>query len=146
MCTEGIRIDQRKTKVVKRLSRPFSSTDIQSFLGFARYYRRLFEVFSSITSPLTDLTQKKDMIVWSDIFEKNFQLLKNNLTYALILTLPEGTKGFVTYCDASCVCLGGVLMQHRKVTAYAFKQLKVHVNNYPTYDLELAAIVFALNI
>ena len=37
-------------------------------------------------------------------------------------------------------------MQHENVTAYALRQLKKHEQNYPTHDLELAAIVFALRI
>ena len=61
-------------------------------------------------------------------------------------TLPEGTQGFVVYCDASRVGLGCVLMQNGKVIAYASRQLKVHEKNYPTHDLELAAVVFALKI
>ena len=63
-----------------------------------------------------------------------------------VLTLPEGTQGFVAYCDASRFGLGCVLMQNGKVIAYASRQLKVHEKNYPTHDLELGAVVFALNI
>ena len=63
-----------------------------------------------------------------------------------MLTLPEGTKDFIVYCDASRVGLGFVLMQHGKVVAYASRQLKVHERNYPIHDLELAAVVFALKI
>ena len=67
------------------------------------------------------------------------------LTFTLVLTLPEGTKGFVVY-DASRVDLGCVLMQKGKVIAYASRQLRVHERNYPTNDLELATIVFPLKI
>ena len=63
-----------------------------------------------------------------------------------MLTLPEGTKGFVVYCGSSHVGLGCVLMKHRKVKAFAYRQLKVHERNYPTHDLELAAMVFPLKI
>ena len=73
-------------------------------------------------------------------------MLKDRLTSALVLTLPEGIKGFVVYCDASHMGLGCVLMKHGKVIAYASRQLKVHERNYPTPDLELAAVVFALKI
>ena len=62
------------------------------------------------------------------------------------LTLPGGTQDFVVYCDASRVGLGCVLMQNGNVIAYSSKQLKVHENNYPINDLELAAAVFALEI
>ncbi|WMV58848.1 hypothetical protein MTR67_052233, partial [Solanum verrucosum] len=56
----------------------------------------------------------------------------------MVLTLQEGTDGFVVYCDASRVGLGCLLIQHGKVIAYASRQLKVHEKNYPTHDLELA--------
>ena len=72
--------------------------------------------------------------------------MKDRLTSALVLTLPEGTKGFVVYCDASLVGLGCVFMQNGKVVAYASRQLKLHEINYPTHDLVLAAKVFALKI
>ena len=77
---------------------------------------------------------------------KSFQELKDRLTKAPVLTLPEGTDGFVVYCDASRVVLGCVLMQNGKVITYASRQLKVHKKNYPTHDLELAAVVYALKI
>ncbi|GKC63715.1 putative reverse transcriptase domain-containing protein [Tanacetum coccineum] len=60
---------------------------------------------------------------------------------ALILALPEGTEGFVVYCDASLKGYGAVLMQKEKVIAYASRQLKVHEENYTTHDLELGAIL-----
>ncbi|WMV32813.1 hypothetical protein MTR67_026198 [Solanum verrucosum] len=68
------------------------------------------------------------------------------LTTTLILTLPEGSNGFVIYCDASRVDLGCVLMHRGKVIAYASRQLKVHEKKYLTHDLEFAAVVFALKI
>ena len=72
--------------------------------------------------------------------------MKTRLTSSPILTLPNGVDGFVVYCDASRVRLGCVLMQKGKVIAYASRQLKPHEKNYPTYDLELVAVVFALKI
>ena len=63
-----------------------------------------------------------------------------------VLTLSEGTQGFVVYCDISRVGLGSILMQNRKVIVYASRQLKVHEKNYPTHDLELAVVIFALKI
>nr|GEU48324.1 hypothetical protein [Tanacetum cinerariifolium] len=61
-----------------------------------------------------------------------------------IKALPEGTKDFVVYCDASLKGYRVVLMQREKVIAYASRQLKVHEENYTTHDLELGAVVFAL--
>ncbi|GKF47577.1 putative reverse transcriptase domain-containing protein, partial [Tanacetum coccineum] len=65
---------------------------------------------------------------------------------APILALPEGSKNFVVYCDASHKGLGAVLMQREKVIAYASRQLKVHEKNYTTHDLELGTVVFALKM
>ena len=50
------------------------------------------------------------------------------------------------YIDASRQGLGAVLMQHGSVVAYASRQLKKHEVNYPTHDLELAVVVFALKL
>nr|GFA84840.1 putative reverse transcriptase domain-containing protein [Tanacetum cinerariifolium] len=68
------------------------------------------------------------------------------LVSAPVLTLPSGSDGFWIYSDASKKGLGCVLMQHGKVIAYASRQLKPYEVNYPTHDLELAAVVFALKI
>ena len=83
---------------------------------------------------------------WSDDYEKSFEELKTKLTTSPILTLPEGSDGYVIYYDASRVGLGCVLMQRDMVIAYASRQLKVHKKNYPTHDLKIAAVVFKLNI
>ena len=71
--------------------------------------------------------------------EVSFQKFKESLTLTLVLALLSSTSGFVVFCDASGLGLGCVLMQHGKVIAYASRKLKVHENNYPTHDLELAA-------
>ena len=68
------------------------------------------------------------------------------MTTAPVLALPEPHKPFVVFSDASKFGLGCVLMQEGGVVAYASRQLKDHEKNYPTHDLELAAIVFALKI
>ena len=65
---------------------------------------------------------------------------------APILTVPEGNEGYMVYSDASRQGVGCVLMQNEKVVAYASRQLKPHELNYPTHDLELAAVIFALKI
>jgi len=70
--------------------------------------------------------------------------MKRRLTTAPILIIPDTSKMFEVYCDASYQGLGCVLMQEKRPVAYASRQLKVHEKNYPTHDLELAAVVFAL--
>ncbi|KAJ9180916.1 hypothetical protein P3X46_009103, partial [Hevea brasiliensis] len=76
----------------------------------------------------------------------SFDELKKCLTEAPVLTLLTPGKEYTVYSDASHNGLGCVLMQDRNVIAYASRQLKPHEKNFPTHDLELAAIVFALKI
>ena len=68
------------------------------------------------------------------------------MTTAPVLTLPEGTQGFVVYCAMSRVGLGCVLVPNGKIIAYASRQLKIHKKNYPTHDLELVVVVLSLKI
>nr|GEY68058.1 putative reverse transcriptase domain-containing protein [Tanacetum cinerariifolium] len=77
--------------------------------------------------------------------DEAFQLLKQKLCSAPIFALPEGTKDFVVYCDASLKDYGAVLMQREKVIAYASRQLKTHEENYTSHHLELRDIVLALS-
>jgi len=65
---------------------------------------------------------------------------------APILALPTTNKDFVVYSDASRSGLGYVLMQEDRVIAYASRQLETLERNYPTHNLELAAVVFTLKI
>ena len=68
------------------------------------------------------------------------------LVEAPVLTQPISGKEYTLYSDASGIGLGCVLMQDGKVVGYASKQLKPNEQNYPTHDLELAAVVFSLKI
>ena len=72
--------------------------------------------------------------------------MKNKLTSAPVLALPEGTKGFVVYRDVYRVGLGCFLVQHGNVIAYASRKLKKHDKKYPAHNLELVSVVFALQI
>ena len=104
------------------------------------------EGFSRIVAPLTQLTRKNAKFVWTEECEKSFQELKQGLVTALVLTIPSNLGGFIIYSDALRKGLGCVLMQHGKVIAYASRQLKSYEQNYPTHDLKLTVVVFALNI
>ena len=95
---------------------------------------------------MTALLEKNAKYLWSDKCQANFDELKKRLTTASVLILPDLSKNFSIYCDASRLGLGCVLMQEERVVAYASRQLRKHELNYPTHDLELAAMVHALKI
>jgi hypothetical protein len=91
---EGISLDPAKVQAVSEWQRPFSATDIRSFLGMARYYRRFIMNFAKIAMPLTHLTKKGVKFEWTDKGEESFQELKNCLISALVLALPIGGEDF----------------------------------------------------
>nr|GEV59539.1 reverse transcriptase domain-containing protein [Tanacetum cinerariifolium] len=95
---------------------------------------------------MTNLTQKSVKFDWGEKEEAAFQLSKQKLCSAPIMSLPDGSENFVVYCDASHKGLGAILMQKDKVIAYAPRQLKIHDNNHTTHDLELGAVVFSLKM
>nr|GEX27403.1 putative reverse transcriptase domain-containing protein [Tanacetum cinerariifolium] len=142
----GIHVDPAKIESIKDWAFPKTPTKIRQFLGLAGYYRRFIEGFLKIAKSMTKLTQKGIKFDWGEKEENAFQLIKQKLCSAPILALPEGSKDFVVYCDASHKGLGAALMQREKVIAYASRQLKVHEQNYTTHDLELGSVVFALEI
>ncbi|KAA3487476.1 DNA/RNA polymerases superfamily protein [Gossypium australe] len=139
---EGIRVDPRKIKAMLDWKQPKNVSEIRSFLSLAGYYHRFFEGFSLIATPLTKLLRKGVPFVWTDAQQSSFEKLKSILTQASVLIQPESEKEF----DASHNGLVCILMQDGKVVAYASHQLKIHEGNYPTHDLELAAMVFTLKI
>ena len=85
---DGIQVDTQKIEAISEWPRPTTVIEIRSFLGLAGYYRRFLQDFSRIETPMTRLTQKNTKFVWSDACENSFQLLKEKLTTAPVLTLP----------------------------------------------------------
>ena len=120
--------------------------EIKSFLGLAGYYRRFIEGFSKRARPMTRLTQKGVKFDWTEECERSFQDLKKKLTTTPVLVTPSGSEGFAIYCDASKEGLGCVLTHNSRVIANGSRQLKPYERNYPTHDMELAAMIFILKL
>ncbi|GJS46814.1 putative reverse transcriptase domain-containing protein [Tanacetum coccineum] len=114
--SEGIHVDPAKIESIKDWTSPKSPTEIRQFLGLAGYYRRFIEGFSKIAKPMTKLTQKKVKFEWGDKQEAAFQLLKQKLCSAPTFALPEGSKDFIAYGDASKKGLGAVLIANEEKT------------------------------
>jgi hypothetical protein len=120
---EGIAVNPSKVASVLEWESPKNVKQIRGFLGMAGYYQRFIKGFSKIAGPMTKLLRKNTLFVWSDECEASFQTLKEKLTTAPVLALPETGKDYTVYCDASKNGLGCVLMQDRKVIAYGSRQL-----------------------
>ena len=75
--------------------------EIHSFLELAGYYRRFIEGFFKLAKPMIALLEKNAKFVWSEKCQSNFEELKKRLTTAPVLVLPDLSKSFSIYCDAS---------------------------------------------
>ncbi|WVZ51842.1 LOW QUALITY PROTEIN: hypothetical protein U9M48_002947, partial [Paspalum notatum var. saurae] len=127
----GIMVDPSKISSVPEVVK-----EVRGFLGLAGYYRRFIE-----NSKADDIIAEMGVpFIWTKERQAAFDELKKRLTTAPVLTLPDLTKSFTVYYDASKEGLGCVLMQEGKVIAYASRQLRNDEVNYPTHDLELAAV------
>ena len=143
---EGSQVDPKKVEGIIEWKPPRNVTKVHSFLGLAGYYIRFIKGFSMTVAPMMRLLQNNVKFEWSKKCQYSFEKLKAFLTDALVLTQPTYGKEYTIFSNASLNALGCVLMQEGKMVAYASRKLKPHEKNYPTHDLELASIVFALKI
>nr|GEU40999.1 putative reverse transcriptase domain-containing protein [Tanacetum cinerariifolium] len=120
----GIHVDPAKIESIKDWASPKTPMEIRQFLGLAGYYRGFIEGFSKIAKSMTKLTQKGIKFDWGEKEENAFQLIKQKLCSAPILSLPEGSKDFVVYYDVSHKGLGVVLMQREKILEAQIEALK----------------------
>jgi hypothetical protein len=115
-------------------------------MGITGCYRRFIEGFSKISYPITSLQKKGTMFNWSDKCQDSFNKLKELLTTTPILKVVDPDKDFNICVDACREGLGGVLTQEGQVICYESRKLKEHERTYITNDLELTAIIDALNM
>jgi hypothetical protein len=141
---KGIEVDHGKVEAIHGLPIPKNLSQVRSFLGLAGFYRCFVKDFSTITAPLNELTKKGVPFSWGTRQENAFNMLKDKLTHAPLLQLPDFNKTLKLECDASGIGLGGVLLQERKHVAYFSEKLSDPILNYSTYDKELYALVRCL--
>jgi hypothetical protein len=96
---------------------PKTITQVWNFLGLVGFYRRFVKDFSTIAAPLNALTKKGVPFSWGTTQENTFTMLKDKLTHAPLLQLPDFNKTFELECGSSGIGLGGVLLQDGKLVA-----------------------------
>jgi hypothetical protein len=115
----GVSVDPSKVMDVLNWMPPTTASEIQSFLGLEGYYRRFIKDFSKIAKPMMKLLEKNKAFEWTAECQASFEELRKRLTSAPVLVLPDLTKKFSIYCDASRRGLGCVLMQEGQVVCFA---------------------------
>ncbi|CAB0006704.1 unnamed protein product [Nesidiocoris tenuis] len=146
---EGIQPDDRKLEAVRNYPVPTSVKHVRAFVGLCSYYRRFVKSFASIAHPLTHLTKKDVHFQWGPEQQLAFETLKERLTSPPILAYPDFTSSFILATDASGCGVGAVLSQlhdgKEHPVAYASRALNKAEMNYSATELELLAIVYAVN-
>ena len=145
---EGVKMANDKVDAVLSWKTPESLTEVQSFLGFANFYRRFIQDYSRVARPLTELTKKSEKWAWNNEAEAAFKELKQRFTTAPILAHFDATKPVIIETDASDFALGAVLSQRddnnrlHPVAFHSRKFVPAEIN-YEIHDKELLAIVDA---
>ncbi|GJP78721.1 hypothetical protein CLOP_g8991, partial [Closterium sp. NIES-67] len=130
---QGVHVDLKKTEA--------------QFLGFANYYNRFVPQHAKLAAPLTNLLKKNTPYKWEPKYQEAMEQLKQALTSAPVLILPDPECDYVIEADASDQAMGAVLMQDQgnglQPIAYLSKKLHEAELNHPIHDKEALAIVIA---
>jgi hypothetical protein len=146
---EGLSMDPIKTQAIHNWPLPSSVKEIQSFLGFANFYRRFILGYSSIVKPLTNLTRKEVSFEMTSECVAAFERLKSAFTSAPILAHFQPELVTVVETDASDYAIAAILSQESPEdgrlhpVAYFSRSMAPAELNYEIYDKELLAIFAA---
>ena len=146
---EGVTMETGKVSAILGWPNPKSVKDIQSFLGFANFYRRFIAEYSKIATPLTRLTRKDVKFEWGEDSNKAFNALKHAFTTAPILSHFDPSHETIVETDASDYAIAAILSQTHPDTgilhpvAFHSRTMNSAELNYEIYDKELLAIVEA---
>ena len=147
---EGIAPDPGKIDKIANYKVPQNSEELASFLGLTGYYRPFIKDYGTIAKPLSCQTKKskKEPLIWGEIEQKAFEILRIRLTTSPILAYPDFTAQFQIFTDASNYGIGAILSQTQNgqevVISYRSRHLKPSELKYATIEKEALAVVFGI--
>ena len=136
-------MDPAKVQAIHDWPVPKSTRAVRGFLGLAGYYRRFVLNYGAIAAPLTGLL-KKEGFSWSGEAAAALEALKEAVTSAPVLALPDFSKPFVVECDASTHGFGAVLLQEKHPIAFLSRPIAPHHRSLAAYERELIGLVHAV--
>lgn len=139
----GVTMDMDKIAAMMSWPVPTTLKDLRGSLGLTSYYRKFVKNYAQIARPLTEQL-RKDAFGWNDDAFTAFIALKQAMTKAPVLSLPDFSKLFVIKTDASNSNLGAVLLQETHPLTFFSKALGVRASLKPIYEKELMEIVFVI--
>lgn len=145
---DGVRMMEDKVQAMKDWPAPTNVRDVRAFLGTTGYYRKFIKDFSSIASPLSELTKDNVKFSWGAEQQQAFTRLKQAMQEGPVLAIPDPSLPFVVHTDASGFATGAVLMQDQgkglQPIAFLSKKMLDAETRYPVHEQELLAIINAL--
>ena len=108
-----IKMDPGKVKEVTDWPIPKSCKELQGFLGFLNFYRCFIENFSKVAHPLNTLTSEKQPFKWTAKCQMAFEQLKEKITMAPALRMPNDEDPFHIETDGSGIGIGAILSQQQ---------------------------------
>jgi hypothetical protein len=143
-----IGVDYEKIRHVVEWAVPRTLKEVRGFVGLCSYYRRFVKDFGRIAAPLNELSKKNQVFKWTEKCQEAFDTLKELLTTAPLLAMPNQDDKFILDCDASQCAIGGVLSQiqdgEEHPIAYASRKLSKSEVNYCVTRKEALAVVYFL--